>query len=163
MAASNTQKMILVIGFSFIVALLLSIFPIPTWTIWFRPEWVLLVMIYWVVALPQRIGIGIAWCMGIFVDVLNGTILGEHALAFIIIAYLAMKSYRQFRLSPWWQQMISVCIFVGIYQLIIFVLQGITGHAPKTVLYWLPSITSMLLWPWIYVVLRNLRRRYQLT
>lgn len=157
------QKTIFVICISFLVAILLSIFPIPTWTLWFRPEWVLLVLVYWIVALPNRIGIGSAWVLGLFLDVLNGTTLGEHAVGFVIVAYLAAKSYRQMRLFPWWQQMLTISVFMLIYQLVIFLIQGIIGQVPKTVLYWLPTITSMLLWPWIFVVLRNIRRRYQMT
>jgi len=151
----------MVILITFVFAIFLSIFPIPTWALWFQPAWVLLFAIYWIVALPHRVGIATAWFLGFMVDILNGTTLGEHALAFTLIAYLAAKSFRQFRMSSGWQQMMSVALFVGLYQLIVFFLEGVTGSVPKTLLYWLPILTSMLVWPLVFVTLRHIRRRYK--
>ncbi len=163
MGVNSTGRSLTIIYLTFVFALLLTIFPMPTWLLWFRPEWALLFVIYWIVALPNRVGIATSWCIGLLVDVLNGATLGEHAMAFALVAYLAAKSFRQFRMSAWWQQMISVSIFVALYQLLIFFLEGITGTIPKTVLYWLPILTSMLVWPLVFIVLRRIRRRYQVT
>ena len=65
-----------VIVFSFFIAYLLAIVPFPEWAMNYRPEWVPMVLIYWVMALPYRIGIGSAWIVGLVLDILEGSILG---------------------------------------------------------------------------------------
>ena len=84
----------LIIFLSFFLALVLTILPVPQWVMVFYPQWLLLVLLYWIIALPHRIGLVVAWCLGILLDGLYGTVLGEHALAFTVIAYIAEKLYR---------------------------------------------------------------------
>lgn len=147
---------------SVLLALLLSLVPLPYWASWFRPEWLLLVVIYWAMALPHRVSIGSAWCLGLLLDALNGTLLGEHALAFSIVAYVTVKLHLRIRLFPLWQQALSVLGLVYLYQLVLFIIQGVIGQLPTTLWYWLPTLSSMLFWPWTYLMLRNLRRRFKI-
>ncbi len=149
-----------VVVVSFIIALLLTILPLPDWAAPYRPDWVLLVLIYWCMALPERIGVGTGWVMGLLLDVINGVLLGLHALAFSVVAYLAMLLHRRIRVFPLWQQALTVLILVGFSQLLVLWVLGITGTAPRGWQYWLPSLTSMVLWPWIFVLLRDVRRRF---
>ena len=65
------------ISLSIIIALMLTILPLPLWAAWFRPEWLVLVAIYWSIALPHRFNIGVAWLLGLLLDALSGTILGD--------------------------------------------------------------------------------------
>jgi rod shape-determining protein MreD len=83
--SSRTQG-IWVIVLTFFIAYLLAIVPVPEWAMSYRPEWVPLVLIYWVMALPYRVGIGSAWIAGLVLDILEGSILGLNALALVIIA-----------------------------------------------------------------------------
>ena len=66
---------------SFVVSLMLTALPMPEWASLWRPAWVALVLIYWCMALPARSGVLVGWSVGLLLDVMTGTLLGQHALA----------------------------------------------------------------------------------
>ncbi|RDI42864.1 rod shape-determining protein MreD [Aquicella lusitana] len=144
-----------------VIALILAMLPMPDWTVWLRPAWVLMVLIYWAMTVPYRVSVGVAWFTGIVVDLLNGTLLGEHALAFTIVIYFVSRMYIRLRMYPLLQQGFFILIFVLLYQFILYCIQGFIGALPKSHLYWLSLITSMLLWPWLYVLMRDFRRWFK--
>jgi len=150
-----------VIVITFIVAFALAILPLPHWATWVAPQWVILVMIYWALALPHRVSVGVAWSLGIIMDVINGTLLGQHALAAVVVAYLATKFHNQIRVFPLAQQALSVLIMILLYQSILLWVQGVTGHNVQAWWLLLSPVTSMLLWPWMFTVLRGCRRRFK--
>ena len=152
----------IMIFFSLIAALTLMLLPLPEWTVWLRPAWVLLMLIYWNITLPYQVGIMTAWFMGIVIDLLTGTLLGEHALALTVIIYIVSRTYLRLRMYPLLQQGLSVFLFVLFYQFIIYCIQGFIGELPSSRLYWLSSITSMLLWPWLFVLMRDCRRWFKI-
>lgn len=141
-----------------IIALTLMLLPMPGWTVWLRPAWVLMVLIYWAMVAPNKVSVGVAWIVGLLVDLLNGTLLGEHALAFIIVIYIVSRMHIRLRMSPMLQQGLSVLVFVLLYQFILYCIQGFIGQLPVSQLYWLSSVTSMLLWPWLFVLMRDSHR-----
>ena len=149
------------IFFTLMIALVLALLPMPDWTIWLRPAWVLLVLIYWAMTVPSRVSGGVAWIMGILVDLLNGTLLGEHALAYTVVIYFVSRMQIRLHMYPLLQQGLSVFLFVLIYQFIMYCIQGFIGELPSSHLYWLSSVTSMLLWPWLFVLMRDCRRRFR--
>lgn len=149
----------LVIPSSFFIAFVLTLLPMPEWTIWMRPAWVLMVLIYWSMLMPYRVNVGAAWIVGVLLDVLNGTLLGEHALALTIVTYFVVRMHTQLRMYPLLQQGMWIFLFVLIYQFILFCIQGFLGELPQTWLYWSSSVTSMLLWPWVFVIMRDYQRR----
>ena len=101
----------LIIFITLILACLLALLPMPGWTIWLKPAWVLLILIYWSMTTPYQVGIGTAWMMGIIVDLLNGTLLGEHALAYTLVIYLVSRMHMQLCMYPMLQQGLSIFIF----------------------------------------------------
>lgn len=153
-----------VIALSFAVAMILTVIAMPGFVPvelgYLRPEWVVLTLIYWVIALPQRIGILMAWVLGILVDVLLGSLLGQHALAFIIVAYIASSIYQRLRMFTVWQQSMIVFAIVGLNQLINFWVQSLAGIAEWSMWYLFPSVVSAFLWPWVFLILRYARRRF---
>ncbi|HHC71469.1 MAG TPA: rod shape-determining protein MreD [Thiotrichales bacterium] len=152
-----------VIVASFVVALLLSTLPLPDWILPWRPEWSALVLIYWTMALPHRVGVGVGWIVGLLLDVLQGTLLGQHALGLATLAFVTYNLHQRVRVFPLWQQALTVMLFLALYQLLLLWFDGITGRPPRGWEYWIPSLTGMALWPWIFVVLRDLRRRFKVT
>lgn len=151
----------LVIPVSFLLAIVLTLLPMPDWTIWMRPAWVLMVLIYWSMLKPYRVNVGTAWFVGLILDVLNGTLLGEHALALTVVTYLVVRMHTQLRMYPLLQQGLWIFLFVMIYQFILFCIQGFLGELPRSWLYWSSPVTSMLLWPWVFVLMRDYQRRYK--
>jgi len=152
-----------VIFSSFALALLLTMLPLPTWAQPLRPEWITLVLIYWCMALPSRISIGWAWIAGIMLDVTLGNLLGIHALSLTIVAFLTIKLYQRIRVYPLGQQALAVLILVAMSQLLTLWILGIIGKTPGSWTYWLPSISSAILWPWLFVIMRGARRHFRVT
>ena len=148
---------------SVLIAFLLTALPLPHWADDWRPAWVAMVLIYWCMALPERIGIGIAWCMGLLLDVQQGALLGQNALGLALIAYFVIQIHKRFRLFPLVQQSCLVGFIIIFYLLISSWVTGIMGIPPKTWTYWMPAISSMVLWPWLFVILRDIRRQYNVT
>ncbi len=146
---------------SFVVALMLTALPMPAWAALWRPAWVALVLIYWCMAAPMVAGVVMGWTLGLFLDVLAGELLGQHALALAIVAFVAHRFHRQVRVLPVWQQGVSVFGLVFLYQALILWITGIQGMPILAAAYWSSPLVSMLLWPWIFIVLRDVRRRYR--
>lgn len=150
-----------VIVMSFVVALMLMALPMPDWAGIWRPAWVALVLIYWCMALPTRVGIMVAFTLGIFLDVLSGTLLGQNALALSVVAFITLQFYQRVRVLPLWQQGITVFGLAFIHQVLLLWINGIQGMPVSFSAYWASPLISMVLWPWIFVVLRDMRRKYQ--
>jgi rod shape-determining protein MreD len=150
-----------IILISFAVAFALTMLPLPDWSEVARPEWVALVVIYWCLALPERIGVGMAWVAGLLLDVIHGAILGQYALALALIAYFTLHFYQRIRIYRIWQQALVVLMLILSEQLLIIWIKGTVDQAPESLLYWLPSISTALIWPWSYHILRDLRRKFR--
>lgn len=146
---------------SLVVALMLTALPMPAWAALWRPAWVALVLIYWCMAAPGSTGVIMGGVLGLFVDVLVGSLLGQHALALAVVAFVAHRFHLQVRVLPIWQQSVSVFGLVFVYQALILWINGIQGMPVAAAAYWSSPLVSMLLWPWIFIVLRDVRRRYQ--
>lgn len=146
---------------SFIVALLLAMLPLPEWAQSVRPEWVTLVLIYWCMALPHRIGIGWAWLAGLMLDVTTGSLLGQHALSLAIVAFLTLKLHQRIRVFPLMQQAFAVLVLVAMAEMINLWIHGIINTPPRSWTYWLPSLISAAFWPWLFVVMRGVRRHFR--
>ena len=146
---------------SFVIAMILSVLALPLQIQMFMPEWTLLILIYWCMALPLRVGIGMAWIVGLFIDVLRDTLLGQYALAFALIAFLTLHLHQRIRVVPLWQQSISIFVLTLISALIVFWAKGIQGLAPEFWKILFSPTISALIWPAIFVLMRNLRRFYQ--
>ncbi|MCB1669492.1 MAG: rod shape-determining protein MreD [Gammaproteobacteria bacterium] len=150
-----------VIVLTFFIAYLLAIVPFPEWAMDYRPEWVPLVLIYWVMALPYRVGIGTAWVAGLVLDILEGSILGLNALALVIIAYITLSLHQRLRMFTIVQQSWLIIALVGLNLMICHWLQLATGQTVSTSLIFLmAALTSALVWPFLFQILRQLRRGF---
>ncbi len=150
-----------VIALSFAVAFVLTAYPLPTDLRWARPEWVTLVLIYWTIALPQRVGIVVAFTVGLLLDLLEGSLLGQNALSLCVVTYLALVLYQRLRVFNMLQQASVIFVMVGINQLVAQWIQNLTGVGAVSILFLLPAFLSALLWPAMLTLLRGVRRRFQ--
>lgn len=150
----------IVILVSFGIAFMLTMIPLSDEVSVFRPEWVTLMLIYWCLALPHRVGVFTGWLVGFLLDIHYGSLLGQHAMSLAIVAYLAYKLHVRIRLYPLLQQSLIILLLVALYQMIVLWIKGITGNAPGDWSYWIPSLTSMLIWPWLFFLMRSIRRLY---
>lgn len=144
---------------SFALALLLSIVPLPESWAWFRPEFVALLVIYWVMAMPEQLGVGLAFTVGLTQDVVESAILGQHALALLALAYVCMLSYQRIRNYALWQQSAWVFVLIGIHQLFWNWVHSLDGIAAQSLIFLAPALISALLWPFVLILMENLRLR----
>ena len=144
---------------TFVVGFVLSALPLPETIIDWRPCWLAMLLIYWCMALPERVGILSAWLLGLLFDVQQSFILGQHALGFIFLAYVIIKNHKRMRVYPLLQQSLVVCLYLLIFQAIMLLVMLLSGTITYTWFYWLPAFTSMLIWPWLFIFMRDFRRR----
>ena len=150
-----------IILLTFIIALLLTVIPLPDWARYLRPDWVGLVLIYWCMALPERVGVTTGWFMGLLVDLLTGAVLGQHALSLTIVAYLTLKFHQRLRLFPVAQQALTILVLLILHQLLALWISRIIGRPAAPWYFWMPSLLGMLIWPLVYTTLRGLRRGFR--
>ena len=152
-----------IIAATFAIAIWLSVIPFPDWARWARPEWVAIVLIYWVIALPHRVGVGAAFMTGLVLDVVEGAPLGQNAFALAVVAYLALNLYQRMRMYAFWQQAGIVFVLVGLNQLLCHWVQTLTSKVVPTMLFLLPALVSAFLWPTVMLLLRQVRRQFGVT
>ncbi len=148
---------------TFLLGLMLSQVPLPTSVEWLRPEWVVIILIYWVMALPERVGLGSAVLLGLALDIIKGIPLGLNVIALLVVAYLTLMLHRRLRMFPLWQQAFVVMILVGINQLLFNWFHGLIGTRSDSLIFLLPALVSAILWPWMFVILRGLRRTFRVS
>ncbi len=150
-----------IILLSFFIAYFLAIVPLPDWAMNFRPEWVPMVLIYWAIALPYRVGIGSAWIAGLLLDVLEGSTLGVNATALVIIAYAALSVHIRLRMFSTLQQSGLVLALVGLNLMLCNWLQIITGQTVSSnLMFLMAALSSAVIWPTVFQILRRARRRF---
>lgn len=147
----------IIILLSFAAAMILTIIPLSDSLRLLRPDWVSLTLIFWSLVLPYRVSVGSGFMAGLLLDVLTGTLLGEHALSLSLIAYLCVRLHQRIRVYPMWQQALTVLILLILHQLLSLWINSIIGRPAPGVSYWLPSLVGAALWPLIYPVLTSLR------
>jgi len=151
------------ITLSFVLALALSIVPLPAMLELFRPEWMAMVLIYWCMAVPSRVGVSIGWLVGLLQDVSRDALLGQYALAFALVAFLTLHLHQRLRVFPIWQQALSIAVLIMLECLVILWVKGLTGQSPGFWKMMLPAFSSLLFWPVIYLLLRHVRRTYNVS
>ena len=144
---------------SFIVAFMLTALPLPDWAVAWRPAWVALVLAYWCLALPQRIGVLSAWSIGLLLDVMNGSLLGQHALGLAAVAYVVVLYHQQIRVYPLFRQALVIGSLIFLYTLSMLLIYNFLGSLRYGYENLLAALTSAILWPWVFIVLRDFRRK----
>ena len=151
------------VSITFIAAYILTIIPLGNEIQWLRPEWVPLVLIYWVVFLPASIGILTGFIAGLVMDLLNGMLFGTMGLTLAIVAYLAHSFRTKVRVFSFWRQLIIVLVLVGFNQLIRLWIQLLVGHPPLNLLYWASTVMSAVAWPFVFLILQRYQKTLKLT
>jgi rod shape-determining protein MreD len=112
-------------------------------------------------SLPASVGLFTAFVFGLIVDIALGSLLGQHALGLSLVVYIVLKNHQRLRLYPLIQQGVIIMLMLMIEQLLYLWIYGISNRAPgNTFVHFIPAVTSMILWPWLFVLMRDLRRRF---
>lgn len=153
----------IIILFSLLIALVASIMPMPLKVDAFRPDWVLIVLVYWSLALPNRVSVLTAWVMGLLLDVLLGSVLGVHAAAMAISVYISAVNFQKIRNFSVWQQSLIVGVIAALYHLLVFWMQRMLTDIVFLPSYLYPVVTAMVIWPWVFLLLRKVRRHFKIS
>ena len=142
---------------SLLAALFLTILPLPAWLMDYRPQWAALVVIFWTMYEPRRVGVFWGFGTGIALDVISGSVLGQNALALSVVAFLALELHQRVVAFPMPQQAFSVGLLLLTERLLSLWILGATGQPTPSLAYWLPVLAGVLLWPLLSAVLRAVR------
>jgi rod shape-determining protein MreD len=151
-----------IVWMTFAIGLLLSVSPLPQFMEILRPLWLALLLAFWSLTLPHKVGMVTAMCLGLAEDVLYGTLLGQNALILTLITFLVLSLQQRLRMFPMWQQCLVILVIFGLAQLVQLWLSALTGNRQPTLALVLPALVSALLWPWVSFGLRGFRRSYKI-
>lgn len=158
----NVIFQFLVLIFIFVVAFVLEIMPWPIGFQGLRPAWVALVLIYWALAIPNKISVGSAFLAGIIWDVILGSILGVHALVLSVAVYFIAKYHLILRNLSLWLQGVLVIIYVALIRFSVFLVEFVLHSAEFNTQELFGALISGILWPWVFLLMRHIRRGLQL-
>ena len=150
-----------VIWVSLLVAQFLQIMPLPQMVSSWRPDWVLLVLAYWTVALPNRVGVLTVFLMGLLLDVLLGATMGVRSLALSLAIYLVAIRYQKLRHYSWVQQMSNIGSLSLVIHLMVYAVETLNTDIELTFEYLQPVVLTSLLWPWVFWLMHRIRRHYK--
>lgn len=146
---------------SFLVALVVAVYPLSGDFGYLRPELVCMLVIYWIMHSPQHLGLLFAWVVGLIQDVVETGVWGAHAMALTLLAYICLMSYQRIRNYSVWHQSLWVFVLVGTHQVVVNWVQGMAGYRTPVHLLLLPTAMSALLWPVMIFLFLRLRLRYR--
>jgi rod shape-determining protein MreD len=150
----------LVIWLTFIAALILQAAPWPGELAPFRPSWVLLVTFYWVLALPHRVNVGTALVLGLLWDLMLGSTLGVRGLMMAILVYLVALNFQLLRNMSYWQQALLLSLLTLAGKLIEFWAEYLVSDVQFNPEQLWAGVLNFILWPWLFLLLRRVRRRF---
>jgi rod shape-determining protein MreD len=130
-----------------LVALILTVLPLPPWLDILRPAFLVLMVLYWSVNAPRTGGIALGFFAGLALDVFQGPVLGEHALALALVCYIAVREHQRIRSKPAFQQALIVFPALIFYEFVVFAIDGWTGHPVTSPVRWVHTVTGALVWP----------------
>ncbi len=134
---------------AFIAALVLSILPMPQLLSAFRPPWVLLLVLYIEYFIPGKFHISTLLLVGLVLDVLLSTVIGEHSFALLLVTWIASTRSRRFQFFSMMQQITLIGLFCFIYQTIISGTDALLAFNYSVLMPIASSLLSMFIWPWI--------------
>ncbi len=149
-----------IVFLTLIVSLFLEILPLPYWSIYARPQFVFLFLIYWTLFNSTYVTVEVACIAGLILDLLTGTAFGAHGLVFAVVIYVLTKLRRQMQYFPKIQQSIMIFILLMLNLALSYWIHGFSGLPPKTWAYWLPGLTTIFLWPVVRWMLDRFRRTH---
>ncbi len=145
--------------FTILAGLTLNLLPLPELLVLARPDFLLLVLLYWIVYHPMRVNIGAAWLMGLVVDVAYGNLLGQYALAYALTAFVCLALRRRVLMFPLWQQTFHILPLLLLAQTIVLLIKLSSGAPWPGPLLYLSSAFGAVLWLWLPPLLQIPQRK----
>ena len=131
---------------SLAATLALAVVPLPDAIAPLRPDWVAVVLLYWSLIGQRHFSLLTAFWMGLALDTLSGALLGQNALALLVVVYLAEKFHFRLRVFPVSQLAFTVLMLLALYEFILFWIDGMAGRTVPLSERWVPPLTGTLVW-----------------
>jgi len=147
---------------SIALAFVLMVLPMPAWLQALRPFVLALVVVFWALETPKHMGLFRVLLIGLILDLAGFTLLGESALRLLVIAGFVLQFRNQFRFYPVWQQSLFLMALLYADMLLLWVLRAVQQLPPAPLEAWLSPVLAFLLWPWLYMLLDNIRLQNRL-
>jgi rod shape-determining protein MreD len=139
------------------IAMLLTLLPLPTFVDPLRPYWVALVLIYWCLETQGLVSLGLAFAVGLLLDLLTGSLFGLHALSLVVLVYLVTRFRARIRFFPPWQQALSVLALLVNDRIILLWIMSLRGEPLPPVEFWAAPVVGTAIWPWLFLILDRYR------
>ncbi|ANP77627.1 MULTISPECIES: rod shape-determining protein MreD [Vibrio] len=158
--ANSVLRSKVVIFCSFLIALILQTIPWPGSLDLFRPSWLLLVTCYWVLALPHRVNVGSALILGLLWDLLIGSTLGIRGMMMAIVMYIIAMNFLVIRNMALWQQAMIIAALTVLFEVLIFFGEYLIQDVVFNPLSLWSALINCILWPWMFLLMRRVRRHW---
>jgi rod shape-determining protein MreD len=142
---------------SIALALLLGLLPAPGMLAAVKPYWLALVLCFWLLEAPERVGLGTAFLLGVVGDLVFGTLLGEQAMRLTILAFIVLRFRPRLRFFTLAQQALALFALLLNDRCVVLMVRGFSGEGMPSWDFWLAPVSGMLLWPWLFLLLDDLR------
>jgi rod shape-determining protein MreD len=146
-------KIIFNLAITIFLGMLLTILPLPAQFFWFYPSWVLMILIFWLTFFPDRVNLFVFWLVGLLMDLLMGTLIGQTAFIFVAIAYIILRFFNRFASFVIWRQSLLILLLTAINMFLVYCINALTGDMSLHVIYFSTPLLNALLWPIIFVCL----------
>nr|WP_300314264.1 rod shape-determining protein MreD [Halomonas sp.] len=157
--AAVARLSLLWVWLTLLLALCLRVMPMADgWQVW-RPDWLGLMLLYWCMKQPDRVGVFHGFILGLLLDLIEGAPLGQNALSLSLLAFLGALVYPRFRTYSLIQQAVLIFVLLGLVQLVNQWLRTLFGPFSMHLSFLLPSLISAALWPWLATLFKALGRR----
>ncbi len=140
--------------FTLLCGLVANALPVSGEVLLLKPDFLALVLLYWCIQEPRLISVGIAWCVGLLMDVSDATVFGQHALAYAVLAYAAEYFRRRVLRFSLWQQAAQVAVLLLGCSALVLVIRVVGGAPPPRWTYAVGPLVGALLWPLVTVALQ---------
>lgn len=130
-----------------LVALTATVLPLPDWLAPLRPDFVALTVLWFALLAPRPTGLLYVWAMGLALDAFRGVLLGQHALALVLVAFIALRLRLQIRAFPPLQQTAVVFALLWLDEFVVFWVDGVSGHPVTEWMRWLTVPAGAVCWP----------------
>jgi rod shape-determining protein MreD len=134
---------------SALIALSLAVLPLPEVLGPLRPDFLVLVVFYWSIESPRAGGLTLAFLSGLALDVIQGVVLGQHALALTLMAAWATHLRLRLRVFSVLHQSLTIFALLTGYQFVLFWIDGATGNPVTSFGRWLAPVIGALIWPFL--------------
>jgi rod shape-determining protein MreD len=133
--------------FTFIAALLINFLPWSGWWLFVKPDFVALVVLYWCIQQPRKVGFTAAWLLGLIMDVAEGSLFGQHALAYSVLAFAGIVLHRRVLMFTMRDQVLHVMALLLMNDLLVLAVRMFAGAPFPGFPYFIGSLTAATLWP----------------